>query len=301
MATGHFFKTHLSPGAPPLNNAPGSLIAVLDWALDVATGTHWQKVFTGTNLAVYRATTGERRYLRVFDPNGTQAQVRAYETMSDASTGTGAFPSTAQRTVSTYFVYKSSDATPRSYAIVGDSRFFLLTPEPAGNNISFKLAFGETSSFDPIDNYRTVIWASADIAWQYYATGALTTSLVRANVGLPASTMYYARTADGVNASRAAILDLGYAHISERFPTSRSVVWRRDEAKIYENETGVVAGMHLRGVVPYMSTVDVGVDATLLPLHSYQDFDTSQFYTLIGDDAGRVVFLRVTNDEPGRV
>ena len=57
----------------------------------------WEKVYTGTNTAVYRSldVTGSRHYLRVDDTGTMVARVRGYESMTDVGTGTGPFPTDA--------------------------------------------------------------------------------------------------------------------------------------------------------------------------------------------------------------
>lgn len=54
----------------------------------------WEKVFSKTNVAVYRSTdpTGTRAYYRVDDTNALYARVTMYESMSDVDTGVAAGP-----------------------------------------------------------------------------------------------------------------------------------------------------------------------------------------------------------------
>lgn len=87
----------------------------------------WEKVFTTTNIAVYRPAdvTGTRFYLRVDDTGTTQAKVHVYESMSDINTGTGKMPTDA--VVSTgYYWWKSNAASAqgKEYVFVGDTRGF---------------------------------------------------------------------------------------------------------------------------------------------------------------------------------
>lgn len=158
MATGHFYKTSDDAGAPALDNTAGSLIAVLDWALDTTGGTHWEKVFTGTNTAAYRATTGERFYFRIDDTFGGYARFLGYKTMSDVNTGTGPFPSGAS-----FYGYlacpKSDNASAARYWVVGDSRFFMLVVHFDDTYAWAKsnLAFGEINPLDPLDGYTTIV------------------------------------------------------------------------------------------------------------------------------------------------
>ena len=88
----------------------------------------WEKVFSGTNKAVYRSTdvTGSRFYLRVDDSNGLYARVCGYETMSDVDTGTGLFPTAAMVAGGGYWhKATASNATSIPYAFAADSRMVL--------------------------------------------------------------------------------------------------------------------------------------------------------------------------------
>ncbi len=89
----------------------------------------WQKVFTGTNKAVYRSTdvTGPRHYLRVDDTGTTTARVRAYESMTDVDTGTGPFPTETQYTGGGHW-HKSTaaNATAVRWCVFADSQAVLL-------------------------------------------------------------------------------------------------------------------------------------------------------------------------------
>src|SRR5574337_1914064 len=86
--------------APVLTGQAGSLITVLDACLISGYGSKspagWAKPYSGTNLAAYRAATGNRFYFRVDDSGTVEARISGYETMSDVNTGTGQFPTTAQ-------------------------------------------------------------------------------------------------------------------------------------------------------------------------------------------------------------
>lgn len=89
-----FIKRGTDLAAPDLTATVGSMITLLDYVLVTTMG--WTKDFTGTNQAAYRAPAGNRFYLWVNDANATFTYVRGYESMSDISTGSGAFPTVAQ-------------------------------------------------------------------------------------------------------------------------------------------------------------------------------------------------------------
>ncbi|OHD21781.1 MAG: hypothetical protein A2Y38_12920 [Spirochaetes bacterium GWB1_59_5] len=83
-------------GTPTLSRAASSLIGVLDYCLPQK---GWTKVFSGTDKAVYRAGSGERKFFRVLNDgsfyySGTtyqycHAKITAYDSMTDVDTGTG--------------------------------------------------------------------------------------------------------------------------------------------------------------------------------------------------------------------
>jgi hypothetical protein len=166
-ATGHFYKNWNDVGAPSLTPTNGSLIAVLDWALDVGIATYWEKVFSGTNKAVYRSKTGMRPYLRVDDNVGGETAILAmYETMSDIDTGTGRCPDGITQSINLR-AGKCDDAENNSHAyhIVGDAEFFIIAINNDesypldGNSETFyrPFYFGEIASYLSVDNYCCII------------------------------------------------------------------------------------------------------------------------------------------------
>lgn len=114
-------------GAPVLSGQAGALIGVLDELLSIGdSGTYWQKVYTGTNKAAYRADNGDRYYLRVDDSNAQYGLVRGYATMSGVDTGTGDFPTTTQQTNYAWHKSNTANSTARTYLGIATDRFVLL-------------------------------------------------------------------------------------------------------------------------------------------------------------------------------
>lgn len=90
----------------------------------------WTRPYSGTNLGAYRqgGSASHKRFLRVYD--GTLAAdylyyVRGYENMTAISTGTGAFPTTAQIAGNGVTMYGCQSAV-QAWFIVGTPRFFYL-------------------------------------------------------------------------------------------------------------------------------------------------------------------------------
>lgn len=156
--------------APVLSGTAGALIGVLDACLVTGYGAKsaagWTKDFSGTNLATYRAPTGNRMYLRVDDTGTQTARVRGYETMSDVNTGTGPFPTDAQVSGGAYF-YKSSaaSAASRSWWLYTNGTIVYLYVDHAESAISGQmLIFGDFTSYVAGDAFNTILIASTTSA-----------------------------------------------------------------------------------------------------------------------------------------
>ena len=128
-------------------NGEQKVIAVepnkIKWATEEADGTAtgtitvkmapagWTKVFTGTNLAVYKSADPQAhgQFLRVNDAATTFARVVGYENMTAVSTGTGPFPTNTQVSGGFYWG-KSYNAGSFDipWAIAADSRAFYFNP-----------------------------------------------------------------------------------------------------------------------------------------------------------------------------
>ncbi|WP_182282915.1 hypothetical protein [Comamonas testosteroni] len=100
----------------------------------------WEKVYSKTNVAVYRQTdpASTRSYYRVDDSNALYARVQMYESMTDVDNGAGAAPLTIS---GGYYWHKRGSGSASSYwVLAGDSRgfYFLVAPNtsstPASNN-----------------------------------------------------------------------------------------------------------------------------------------------------------------------
>lgn len=84
----------------------------------------WEKVFSKTNVAVYRSTdpAGTRAYYRVDDTNALYARVQMYESMSDVDTGVGLAPLASVLSGGYYWHKRQSAGAAGVYwVIAGDS------------------------------------------------------------------------------------------------------------------------------------------------------------------------------------
>lgn len=147
--------TFAAPGVPD-GAATGSISAKLAPA-------GWEKVFSGTNVAVYRSLDPEstRMFLRVDDSSPTNARVVGYESMSDANTGVGPFPTAAQISGGGWWPKADgANATARAWTLVADSKGFTLhvhtyasTPGASG----CVWYFGDFASLKSGDAYSCVL------------------------------------------------------------------------------------------------------------------------------------------------
>lgn len=157
-------------GAPVLSSpSAGSLIALLDACLVNGYGSKspagWTKPFAGTNLAAYRQGGGSMCYLRINDGTGTgQARAVGYETMTDVSTGTNAFPTEAQLSGGGYInISTSAAAINKPWVLIADNRrFYLWTAYTTltsasllsdSTTVQAMFFFGDIISYKPGDAY----------------------------------------------------------------------------------------------------------------------------------------------------
>lgn len=118
----------------------------------------WEKVFSKTNVAVYRSTdpAGTRAYYRVDDANALYARVTMYESMSDVDTGVAAAPTTP---AGGFYWHKrqSSGGTGVYWVLAGDRRAFyaLIAPNNSTSAVSAN-GYGTRSFFaGDINSYRS--------------------------------------------------------------------------------------------------------------------------------------------------
>lgn len=168
---------------------------VITWATTEADGTAtgtitvkmapagWTKVYTGTNLAVYKSAdpAAHGQFLRVNDTSTTVARVLGYETMSGVSTGTGPFPTNAQVSGGMYWG-KSSTAgsTDVAWSIVADSRAFYLNAAAYAPTGGYTYVGGTGYFFGDLlphrrsgDPFATLLTGAPAVGWESYGGYAL--------------------------------------------------------------------------------------------------------------------------------
>lgn len=125
----------------------------------------WDKVFSGTNKAVYRSTdvAGTRLYLRVDDTAAQYTYARGYEEMTDVDTGTGLFPTAAQSSWGvTWPKSNQASTSARNWLVIGDTRIvyaFVAWSSTYSGNYDGNV-FGDIQSFKDADAYSSIIFGT---------------------------------------------------------------------------------------------------------------------------------------------
>ena len=152
-----FRISNLTFGAPTLVGGAGSVIAILDFCLVSKMG--WTKAFSGTNLATYRAPTGNRFYLAIDDTSSTgSVRFRGFETATAAgvgvASGTGPFPTDLQVSGGLYTSVATSSA--KSWELYSNGLLFHLFTYGGGSTTDI-FTFGDFVSYRGGDAYGTLI------------------------------------------------------------------------------------------------------------------------------------------------
>jgi hypothetical protein len=122
----------------------------------------WQELFAGTltNVLCVKPTVPEASgcVLRIDDTGTTNARVRAFEAMTDASTGTGPTPLDTQLSGGLYWPKSgTANATARPWYMVADERGFYLAVSPQGTDRYTLLYAGDIASLKSGDAYGFLV------------------------------------------------------------------------------------------------------------------------------------------------
>lgn len=121
-------------------------------------GAGWSKPFSNSTVAVFRPPTGNRRYLRCEQTLNELARVRAYEEMTDLNTGSGAFPSPAQSSISNFLIDLSSDGSNWLAIVSEKSIYFCLGSGVSSTYTVGYFYFGDLADVVlPGDTYATIL------------------------------------------------------------------------------------------------------------------------------------------------
>lgn len=118
----------------------------------------WQELFAGTltNVLCVKPTVPEATgcVLRVDDTDTLNARVRAFEAMTDVSSGVGLTPMESQVAGGLYWPKSSSaDATARPWIVIADERGFYLAVDPTGTGRYTLTYSGDIASLKSGDAY----------------------------------------------------------------------------------------------------------------------------------------------------
>lgn len=150
--------------APVLTGATGSLITLFDAVLVNGYGSQpaagWNKVLSSTNRAVYQHFNG--KYYRVDDGNVAGSSIlRAYETMSNVDTGSGAIMSGSGGISNDFRINKmrtTSSAAPINWTIAADNKTCVVLVATGSDNTWRGTYFGEFYSYKPGDPYNGCLY-----------------------------------------------------------------------------------------------------------------------------------------------
>ncbi len=124
----------------------------------------WTKAFSRANLAAYKITPPEGTgfYLRVDDTGTTTARIVGYESMTDASTGQGAFPLQSQAAGGLWWGKSDqANATARPWRLYASARALHLWVSPSStmtDQVTGMLyTFGDTLSYRSGDAFGCLI------------------------------------------------------------------------------------------------------------------------------------------------
>jgi hypothetical protein len=125
---------------------------------------NWQERFANTvsNVGVFAPTAVEATgmLLRIDDSGTTNARVRGWETLQDASTGLGPIPTDTQVSGGLWWPKSSTASTAaRPWWLLADARGFYLAVDPLGSGRFTLLYAGDIASYAPAD------------AWGWLLTG----------------------------------------------------------------------------------------------------------------------------------
>ena len=120
----------------------------------------WQQLYAGTNMAALKPSVVEASgcVLRMDDTGTLNSRVRAYESMTDVSSGVGLTPLESQMAGGLFWPKSgSANATARRWFVIADERGFYLAVAPQGSDRHTLLYSGDIASLKSGDSYGHLI------------------------------------------------------------------------------------------------------------------------------------------------
>lgn len=154
----------------------------------------WQRVFSGTNVGVFRSKVvgpgSTRFFYRVSDNvvSSTPNLLRGFEAMTDANTGSAPFPTVAQQSGEGLIHARATSAVPQPWFLVTDQRtcYFGFSSTSFGQYASG--FFGDILPYNTADAFNGVVVCNSSL-------GAVRLA------GSDASQSFFARRANGLGAA----------------------------------------------------------------------------------------------------
>lgn len=252
-------------------------------------GAGWSEVFYDNNVAGYKSadplSTG--CFLRVDDTGTNSARVVGYETMTGASAGTGAFPTSAQQSGGLFWPKAHNATGSRTWALVADGRAFYLVVQPTTGATE-----GSIVGFGDLLTGRTEPWACfiGGHAAQTFGGGAGCLSAVGSS---PSATLALPKPGAGVGTGVLAYLMSMFrtSGVSGSATGSQLPTWPNPAGgETVLNTPQVVASDGLRGRLP-------GLKHTPAAIQWATQFDTTQWpgylvaRTLVGTAGAALIDL----------
>ena len=129
----------------------------------------WTRPFSGTDVAVYRQSTGNGlpgAYYRVDDSDAQHARVVMYETMTDVDTGSGPAPTAAQLDGGAYWTKSSTaNSAARPWLLVADEGLLYWLPAPGSTSHAVHLAGCHSDPWKAGDLYHAVLGGATSIVF----------------------------------------------------------------------------------------------------------------------------------------
>lgn len=245
----------------------------ISWATDAPDGTAsgaisvkvaaagWEKLFSGTNKAVYRSLSPERngQVVRVDDSGTTVARVVAYESMSDVDTGVNPFPLESQYAGGGRW-WKSGVASANAvrWGVFADARFFMVFIAPmSSSNAAHVLGtlqgFGDPIALTPAgDPHSTLIgFNHATAASSANSTaGCLSSSHSTAAAGLASARNVAGTTLSILATARNYLGSTGTGVVSGWTDTQFGTVANSVDGGVMTSRRWVPAAVTTAGLVP---------------------------------------------------
>lgn len=160
-ANGEQLVTSVTPNGASfaLPGAPNGAVSGSSITMDVAPAG-WTEPFSQGSVSVFKPSALEATgiFLRVDDSGTTNARVRAYESMSDAATGSGLIPLDTQVSGGLFWPKSgAASAVARPYFMAADARGFYLAVAPQGTDRYTVMYAGDIASLKAGDAYSFVL------------------------------------------------------------------------------------------------------------------------------------------------